>query len=611
MRAAHALRASARRADARARARAHTRAARGRRAGDAELSLAHTLETAVERVAELLAAERVAVYLRDDEDGLLAAAARGLAGPHARVAERLLELALGPPRGRGRSSRSPTLATDAGWRRCGTPRASRGSRRRSPCRSRVRDEVIGLLAVYPRARRGGRRENEETLLRALAVQLAVAVQNAQLHEQTDASSATQREQALASEREAARRLRALYEISRSFAQSLSLDTTLEALAATVVELLDVDAAVIRMPDARREQLVPRAMHVKDGAARRRGRARSSSGRSRSARRRLQRLFRDAAADPRRAGAIGDELLGPFLEKGWTGAVRPGRDAGRGDRRARRIFSLDPERPIAAETLDAALAIAGQAALAIDNARLYQQQKEFADTMQRSLLPRAQPDVAGLEVGDVYESSARVEVGGDVYDFVDARRRPARGRARRRDRPRRRGDRRHGDDEVRLPLARARASRAGRLPRRRERGRRRRDRAGQVHHDGVPRRRRRQRRGRLRERRPSAAAARPRPTAACAASTRAGSRSASRRRRRYEEVRTDLPAGAVVVLYTDGVIEARRDGELYGVERLDALLARAARRSRRRARRGGRSRTAAASRGGELADDVAVVVIRRT
>src|SRR6185369_2948890 len=66
----------------------------------------------------------------------------------------------------------------------------------------------------------------------------------------------------------------------------------------------------------------------------------------------------------------------------------------------------------------AVAIAGQAALAVDNARLYLQQKEFADTMQRSLLPRERPTVAGLEVGEVYESSARVDVGGDVYDFVE-------------------------------------------------------------------------------------------------------------------------------------------------------------------------------------------------
>jgi serine phosphatase RsbU (regulator of sigma subunit) len=83
-----------------------------------------------------------------------------------------------------------------------------------------------------------------------------------------------------------------------------------------------------------------------------------------------------------------------------------------------ILSFRPGRPLDDELLEAALTIAAQAALAIDNARLYQQQKEFADTMQRSLLPSGHPDVVGLEVGEVYESSARVEVGGDVYDFVE-------------------------------------------------------------------------------------------------------------------------------------------------------------------------------------------------
>jgi len=80
--------------------------------------------------------------------------------------------------------------------------------------------------------------------------------------------------------------------------------------------------------------------------------------------------------------------------------------------------------------------------------------------------------------------------------------------------------------------------------------------------------------------------------------------------RYEEVRAELPVGSALVLYTDGVIEARRDGELYGVERLDELLT---------ARRDlsveeialavvADCRTFA---GGELLDDCAVVVIRRT
>src|SRR5207302_3975637 len=111
------------------------------------------------------------------------------------------------------------------------------------------------------------------------------------------------------------------------------------------------------------------------------------------------------------------LLAPFLAKGWTGAVvpvsTPAEVIG-----ALSLFSFRPGRPITEATIDAAVAIAGQAALAIDNARLYQQQKEFADTMQRSLLPRSEPEFAGLEVAEVYESSAQVDVGGDVYDFLE-------------------------------------------------------------------------------------------------------------------------------------------------------------------------------------------------
>jgi sigma-B regulation protein RsbU (phosphoserine phosphatase) len=78
---------------------------------------------------------------------------------------------------------------------------------------------------------------------------------------------------------------------------------------------------------------------------------------------------------------------------------------------------------------------------------------------------------------------------------------------------------------------------------------------------------------------------------------------------YEEVGTRLEPGEAVVLYTDGVIEARVGTELYGIERLDALLAR---------RRALRPEDVAASviqaarrfTGGELLDDCAVVVVKR-
>jgi phosphoserine phosphatase RsbU/P len=79
---------------------------------------------------------------------------------------------------------------------------------------------------------------------------------------------------------------------------------------------------------------------------------------------------------------------------------------------------------------------------------------------------------------------------------------------------------------------------------------------------------------------------------------------------YTESRAELPPGALLVLYTDGVIEARRDGELYGDERLDALLVER-RELPARALAAAVAEDAREFAGGDLSDDLAVVVIRRT
>jgi serine phosphatase RsbU (regulator of sigma subunit) len=124
-------------------------------------------------------------------------------------------------------------------------------------------------------------------------------------------------------------------------------------------------------------------------------------------------------DPENAASLGPahEPLIPFLEKGSTAAVIPlstqAEILG-----TLTLLSLDAERPISPDTLDVATSIAGQAALALENARLTQQRKDFAESMQRSLLPRTRPKLEGLEVGAVYDSSARMDVGGDVYDFLE-------------------------------------------------------------------------------------------------------------------------------------------------------------------------------------------------
>ena len=565
-----------------------------------ELSLAHTLETSVERVAALLGIERVALYLCAEEDRLVPAAGHGLAGPHERIAERLLEAALGPARSHAVVVVADASSDDRLRDVQGAVRESGiGAALAAPLL--VRDEIVGLLAVYPEPGRLPA-ENEAAMLAALAGQLAVAVQNAQLHERATESS-KQREAALASERDAARRLRALYEISRSFAQELSLEKTLDALATTVVDVLDVDAALISMPDDRRDLLTPRSIHVRDpqladaahailfrpepwGAAL------------------VQGLFRDAK--PYRLQR-GHTMLEPFLARGWTAAVIPVATPAE-TIAALTIFSFRPGRPIGDDAIEAGLAIAGQAALAVDNARLYQQQKEFADTMQRSLLPRRPPDVPGLDVGEVYESSARVDVGGDIYDFLeldDGRLAVVLGdvtghgveatadmamakfvfRSLAREHPEPGDFLAHANDVVVDEIALGKFITMAYLavdPAK-----------GEV---------------------ACASAGHPPPRLVLADGTVRGLEADGlvlgiEADQTYDEVRAEFPVGSTIVLYTDGVVESRRRGELYGTDRLDAFLA-AQRDLAPRDLAHAVTEDARRYSGGELSDDLAVVVIRR-
>jgi serine phosphatase RsbU (regulator of sigma subunit) len=373
------------------------------------LSLAHTLETAVERIADLLDVARVGIYLRDGGP-LFGAAGRGVSRSHDEIAMRIADAFEGPLRARSSVhvrvwGDEPPLAAV----RAALSAAGESSVVAVPLH--VREEAIGLLTAYPERRGVG--ESEIALLAALAAQLAVAVQNARLHERATELGAALTD-VLAAEREASRQVNALYEISRSFAQTLSLDSTLVAVTETLVNEFHVDAAVIRVPDERGDQLVPRAVHVADSRLAEAVRTILERPQPRPPRSHAPVLL-DPAAVTRLGGA--HALLRPFLEKGSTAALLPIATAAELLAELT-IVSLDPAEPITEDTLATARTIAQQAALAIDNARLYQQQKQFAETMQQSLLPRESPAVAGLDVGRVYESAAQVDVGGDVYDFLE-------------------------------------------------------------------------------------------------------------------------------------------------------------------------------------------------
>jgi serine phosphatase RsbU (regulator of sigma subunit) len=575
----------------------------------AELSLAHTLETAIARVAELLGAERLAVYLYEgDEERLLEAAGRGLAGPHTRVAERLLELARGPLRGH-EAMLIEDAADDLRLAPVREQLAETGIEAAVALPLRVHEDLIGLLAVYPQR---GRRitPDEQALVTALAAQLAVVVQNARLHEQVKRRESDRRE-ALEAERHASEMLRSLYEISRTFAQSLSLETTLEAIVRTVAGLLRLDAVAIRMPDERSQALVTQALHVRDE---RMGEAvKAILLRPQPFSPLLRRLFAggkplllDSETAHELGGAYG--LLVPFLEKGSTTAIVPVSTTAE-VLGTLTLLSLDPGRPLGEDDIELAHSVVGQAALALENARLYQQQKKFADTMQRSLLPRARPNIAGVELGDVYESSARLDVGGDVYDFLtldDGRLAVALGDVTG-----------HGIDAaadmamakfVFRSLAREHPEPGDFLAAANEVV------IGEVAlgkfitmlymtFDPAT--------GEV----ACSCAGHPWPRVV----TPEGEVRALRARglalgiepsQTYDEVREPLLAKGAVVLFTDGVVEARRGSELYGDERLDALLA-----SKAELPAGQLARAVVddcrAFTGGDLTDDCAVVVIRRT
>lgn len=83
-----------------------------------------------------------------------------------------------------------------------------------------------------------------------------------------------------------------------------------------------------------------------------------------------------------------------------------------------FFTSTSGRRFTDEDLGVAEQLARRAAVAVENARLYTMLADVADTLQRSLLPSAVPEVPGWEIGALYRpapGATRIDVGGDFYD----------------------------------------------------------------------------------------------------------------------------------------------------------------------------------------------------
>ncbi len=138
-----------------------------------------------------------------------------------------------------------------------------------------------------------------------------------------------------------------------------------------------------------------------------------------------RVFREAAGEAEKVFASGRSVLVPEAQD-TSGRGEPysyicvpliarGRTLG-----VIGLISSTKDRRYRPEDLAFAEDLAHRCALAIDNARLYGERSYIAHTLQQSLLPHL-PEIPGIEVGDVYRPVGEAnEVGGDFYDLLPPR-----------------------------------------------------------------------------------------------------------------------------------------------------------------------------------------------
>jgi len=262
-----------------------------------------------------------------------------------------------------------------------------------------KDRLVGILniegpdasAFTPAAR---------TALEVLAGHLAIAIENSTLYRET---------------RWYAGLLATLYEIGRETASILDLDELLQRLAEIVRRVIDYEMFGILLLDEERQELVLRQA-VNFGPGREKSRISVNEGLCGAAvRTKRPVLVSDVRSDPRYVSLVPEtrsELAIPLLHKDRVVGVfdLESPELGRfGDRHVKVLMPL-----------------ASQVAGAIENARLYEEvwkneerlgrELRIARDVQRALFPEGSPAGPGWEASAHFRPAR--ELGGDLYDFYD-------------------------------------------------------------------------------------------------------------------------------------------------------------------------------------------------
>jgi sigma-B regulation protein RsbU (phosphoserine phosphatase) len=264
---------------------------------------------------------------------------------------------------------------------------------------RRKGKVIGALNLLNEAE-GAFTVQDEALLRQFAAHVAVAIENARLFK---------------SERHYVDTLETLAEIGREMSSILDLDALLTRIASLTKKLIDYRTfGILLLDEATNELEMKLAVRYGKGAESKHVRLGEGLV-GWSALHKEPVLVADVSQDPRYINMVDDarsELVIPMLIKD----------------RCIGVFDLEsPELDaFTKEHKELLTLLASQAAVAIDNARLYEEvrrneeriEKElrFAQRVQMALLPSEPPNTPdGVDLAGRFEPA--YELGGDLHDFL--------------------------------------------------------------------------------------------------------------------------------------------------------------------------------------------------
>ena len=363
----------------------------------ATLSVDDLLRVLLDRFAEILDTDTAAVLMLDEAAGeLVARAAKGI--------EEEVEQGVRIPVGKGfagrvAAERRPVVIEDIDHADIFNPiLREKGIRSLLGVPLLVEGEVIGVLHVGTLVPRQFTAEDRD-LLRLAADRAALAIAHGRAYEAE--------QQAREEARKALLRLSALQRVSDAALAYLPLDDLLGELLDRIAEILRTDTAAILMLDEHAGELVARAAKGIEEEVEAGVRIPLGKG------------FAGRIAAERRPVVIDDvdhaDILNPILrDKGIRSLLGvpllvEGRVIG--------VLHVGTLRPwqFTAGDRDLLRLAADRAALAIENARMFEQQR-IVDALQRTLMPDPLPAPPGLELAARFVPSAvGGTIGGDWYD----------------------------------------------------------------------------------------------------------------------------------------------------------------------------------------------------